>query len=406
MNPSRTESLRSPTPSSSALSRRRLIGRLAAAGFSAPVIASILQESTFAQEATPAAQEATPTPQEVLTSLDKNPDLIPLGTTNFATPLELVDGLLTPNELFFIRSNGPVSIDMPRDEWRLTISGLVDETVELAFEDLQGMPTRTITAFLECSGNSRSRFPDEPEMVEGTQWPNGGIGNAEWTGVSLIDVLDMASIQEGAVDVVSQGGDFPEMQRGLPIEMAFDPDVMLVWQMNGDDLPAPNGGPVRLLVPGWGGIASTKWIVGLEVIDHPFAGHYNTESYVIINEDGTILRPVREMPVKSVITAPVPNAELGTGEQTVTGFAWSGYAGIDNVVVSIDGGDWQQAPIVEEAGPLSWVRFEFPWTAEAGQHTLRSRATDEIALHQPETADWNAKGYQMNAVYEVSVTVR
>jgi DMSO/TMAO reductase YedYZ molybdopterin-dependent catalytic subunit len=384
------------------LTRRRLVGRLAAAGFSAPVIASIVQGSAGAQEATP---EGTPTPQEVLTSLGKNPDLIPLGTTNFATPLELVDGLLTPNELFFIRSNGPVSIDIQPDEWRLTVSGLVDEEMELTFEDLQGMESRTITSFLECSGNSRSRFPDEPEMVEGTQWPNGGIGNVEWTGVSLLDILEMAGIQEGAVDVVSQGGDFAEMQRGLPIEMAFDPNVMVVWQMNGEDLPAPNGGPVRLLVPGWGGIASTKWLVGLEIIDHPFEGHYNTESYVIINDDGTIIRPVREMPVKSVITNPVPDAELSAGEQTISGFAWSGYAGIDNVAVSIDGGEWQDAPIVEEAGPLSWVRFEFSWTAEAGEHTLRSRATDQIALQQPETVDWNAKGYQMNAIWEVPVTV-
>jgi DMSO/TMAO reductase YedYZ molybdopterin-dependent catalytic subunit len=384
------------------LTRRRLVGRLAAAGFSAPVIASIVQGSAGAQEATP---EGTPTPQEVLTSLGKNPDLIPLGTTNFATPLELVDGLLTPNELFFIRSNGPVSIDIQPDEWRLTVSGLVDEEMELTFDDLQGMEARTITSFLECSGNSRSRFPDEPEMVEGTQWPNGGIGNVEWTGVSLLDILEMAGIQEGAVDVVSQGGDFAEMQRGLPIEMAFDPNVMVVWQMNGEDLPAPNGGPVRLLVPGWGGIASTKWLVGLEIIDHPFEGHYNTESYVIINDDGTIIRPVREMPVKSVITNPVPDAELSAGEQTISGFAWSGYAGIDNVAVSIDGGEWQDAPIVEEAGPLSWVRFEFSWTAEAGEHTLRSRATDQIALQQPETVDWNAKGYQMNAIWEVPVTV-
>lgn len=207
------------------MTRRRLIGRLAVAGFSAPVIASILCDSALAQDATPAAPAGTPTPQEVLTSLGKSPELIPLGTTNFATPLELVDGLLTPNDLFFIRSNGPVSIDIPPEEWRLTVSGLVDEKIELSPEDLQGMPTRTITSFLECSGNSRSRF--EPQ-AEGTQWPNGGIGNAEWTGVSLIDVLDMAGVQEGAVDIVSQGGDFEKMQRGLPIEMAYDPNVMLV----------------------------------------------------------------------------------------------------------------------------------------------------------------------------------
>lgn len=388
--------LESPALSeNSTLTRRRLIRRLAAAGFAAPVIASIARESTF-------AQEATPTAQELLTGLGKNPDLIQHGTTTFETPVELADTFLTPNETFFIRSNGPVSIDIPTSDWRLSVSGLVNEPLELSFEDVQGMETRTITAFLECSGNSRSRF--EPQ-ADGTQWGNGAVGNAEWTGVSLIDILDLAGVQDGAVDVVSQGGDFPEMQRGLPIEVAFDPDVMLVWQMNGEDLPAPNGGPVRLLVPGWGGIASTKWIVGLEVIDRPFDGHYNTENYVFINEDGTIVRPVREMPVKSVITSMAPGAEVTAGEQIVGGFAWSGYAGIARVEISVDGNDWQEATIVEEAGPRSWVRFEFPWNAEAGDHVLHSRATDQIALQQPESVPWNAKGYGMNAIYEVPVAV-
>jgi DMSO/TMAO reductase YedYZ molybdopterin-dependent catalytic subunit len=205
--------------------------------------------------------------------------------------------------------------------------------------------------------------------------------------------------------VVSQGGDFPEMQRGLPLEVATDPDVMLVWEMNGEPLPAVNGGPVRLLVPGWGGIASTKWIVGLEVIDHPFDGHFNTESYVVIDEAGTVLRPVREMPVYSVITAPISDETLSAGDQTISGFAWSGYAGIARVEVSIDDGAWQEAELVEEAGPIAWVRFALPWAA-AGAHTLRSRATDQIALSQPEATAWNAKGYQMNAIFPVAVTVR
>jgi DMSO/TMAO reductase YedYZ molybdopterin-dependent catalytic subunit len=369
------------------------------AGASAPMIAAILREAALAQEATPAG---TPTPQEVLQSLGKSPELIPHGTTNFETPPALVTDFLTPNDVFFVRSNGPVSLDIPAAEWRLTVSGLVDQEVELSLEDLQGMESRTITAFLECSGNARGRFAPQ---ADGSQWGNGAIGNAEWTGVSVIDVLDMAGVQAGAVDLVSQGGDFAEMQRGLPLEVATDPDVMLVWEMNGEPLPAPNGGPVRLLVPGWGGIASTKWLVGLEVIDHPFDGHYNTESYVIIDEDGTILRPVREMPVYSVITAPVPDAELSAGEQTISGFAWSGWAGIAWVEVSVDEGAWQEAAIVEEAGPTAWVRFELPWTAEAGEHTLRSRATDQIALTQPAELAWNAKGYQMNAIFPVSVTV-
>jgi DMSO/TMAO reductase YedYZ molybdopterin-dependent catalytic subunit len=387
-----------------ALSRRRLIGRLAAAGFSAPVIASILRDSTFAQEATP---EATPTAEELLTSLGKSPELIQRGSTTFETPMALVaDDFLTPNDLFFIRSNGPVSIDIPVEEWRLAVTGLVDEELDLTFDDMQGMPTRTITAFLECSGNSRSRFDDDPAQVEGTQWENGAIGNAEWTGVSLVEVLTMAGVQDGAVDVVSQGGDFPEMQRGLPLNVATHPDVMLVWEMNGEPLPAPNGGPVRLLVPTWSGIASTKWVVGIDVIDHPFAGPFNSESYVFIDEDGHVLAPVREVAPKSIIASPLPDASLDAGSQQISGFAWSGYAGIDTVEVSTDdGATWNEAEIVEEAGPLSWVRFTYEWDAAPGEATLASRATDQRGLTQPITDDWNAKGYLLNAIHEVPVTV-
>lgn len=351
------------------------------------------------------AQEATPTAQATLASLGKDPALIEHGTTTFETPVELTDSFLTPNELFFIRSNGPLSIDIEPSDWRLTVTGLVETEIELSLADLQAMPVQTSTAFLECSGNSRSRFAADGEQAEGTQWGNGAVGNAEWTGVSLRDVLDEAGVQPGVVDVVSTGGDFPEMQRGLPLEIALSPEVMLVWEMNGTELPKPNGGPVRLLMPGWGGIASTKWVVNLELIDHSFDGPFNTESYVVIDADGTVLRPVREMPVKSVITSPTPNAALTAGAQTISGFAWSGYAGIERVEISVDGGDWQEATIAEEAGPLSWVRFELPWEAAAGDHLLRSRATDLIALQQPETVPFNAKGYLMNAIYDVPVTV-
>ncbi|MBA3642568.1 MAG: sulfite oxidase [Chloroflexia bacterium] len=383
--------------------RRQLIGRLAAAGFSAPVIASILSNTPAAAwQATP-MPEGTPSPETILASIGKDPRLISYSTTNFGTPLELVESLRVPNELFFIRSNGPVSVDIAPETWRLAVTGLVETELDLGLADLEAMPTRSITSFLECSGNSRGRFRPE---AEGTQWGNTGVGNAEWTGVSLSAVLDQAGVLDGAIDIVTQGGDFPEMQRGLPLEMARNPDTMLVWQMNGAPLPAPNGGPVRLLVPGWGGIASTKWIVGIDVIDRPFDGHYNVESYVIINEAGQVVRPVTVMPVKSVITSPMPDAQLTAGPQAVAGFAWSGYGGITKVEVSTDSGvTWVDAPIVDEAGRLSWVRFEAPWEAVAGEAKLRSRATDERGLTQPDDAEWNAKGYQMNGVYEVPVTV-
>lgn len=380
------------------LSRRGLIARLAAAGLTAPAIAAVLGQPA-------AAQEATPATQSMLESLGKSPELIEHGTTTFETPADLMDQFLTPNDLLFIRSNGPVSIEVDPETWRLAVTGLVETELELSLSDLQAMPARTMTSFLECSGNSRGRFAAQGEQAEGTQWGNGAIGNVEWTGISLRDVLDEAGVQDGVVDIVSTGGDFPEMQRGLPLVNALDPDVMLVWEMNGEALLQPHGGPVRLLVPGWGGIASTKWIISLELIDSPFTGTFNTESYVFIDPDGAVLRPVRQIPAKSVITSPLAGASVTAGAHTIGGFAWSGYAGIDRVEVSIDDGDWQEAAITEEAGPHSWFRFELPWEADAGEHTLRSRATDQIALQQPEDVPFNTKGYLMNAIYEVPVTV-
>lgn len=385
-----------------ALTRRQLVARLTAAGLSAAAVSAMAAAplTVFAQEATP---EGTPTPEELLRSLGKSPDLIPYSTTNFGTSEGAVDGLYTPNALFFIRSNGPVSIDIPAEEWRLAVTGLVETPLELTLEDLQALPNTTVSSFLECSGNSRSRFGRD---VEGTQWGNTAIGNAEWTGVTLAAVLDLAGVQEGAIDVVSQGGDFPEMQRGLSIDKALDPNTLIAWEMNGEPLPAPNGGPVRLLAPGWGGIASTKWLVGLEVIDQPFQGHYNIESYVIINEAEQAIRPVTTMPVKSFISEPAPGDTVSTGSLTVAGYAWSGYAGITRVEVSTDGGaTWADADITLEAGALSWVRFEYPWVASSGDALLRSRAYDLRGLTQPDDVPWNARGYQMNAVYEVPVTV-
>ena len=389
---------------SMSVSRRRLVARLTAAGLSTAAIAALLSSDVFAQDATPVATpEATPSPDEILRGIGKDSRLISYGSTVFGTPLELVDGLTVPNELFFIRSNGPVSFDITPADWRLAVTGLVDSPLDLSLDDLQGLPQRTVTAFLECSGDSRSRFVPE---AEGTPWGNTAIGNAEWIGTPLAAVLDLASVQDGAVDVVSQGGDFPEMQRGLPLDKALDPDTLLVWSMNGEPLPAPHGGPVRLLVPGWGGIASTKWLVGLEVIDHPFAGHYNAESYVLIDEQEHVLEPVTTMPVKSVIAEPLPNATLPAGQHTIAGYAWSGYGGITKVEVSTDGGaTWNEAPITLEAGRLSWVRFDYPWTSIAGPALLRSRAYDERGLTQPDTVPWNAKGYLMNAVFEVPVFV-
>ena len=349
----------------------------------------------------------TQTQTATLEQLGKDLRLMPQQATNFETPLELLSGLITPINRFFIRSNGPVSVEIDQEEWRLVVTGLVERDLDLSLADLEAMPQRTITAFLECSGNSRSRFPADPRPVEGTNWGNGAIGNAVWTGVPLREVLERAGGRDGAVEVVSQGGDFAGMQRGLPIDAAMNPDVLLATGMNGQPLPAAHGGPVRLLVPGWGAIASTKWLVGLDVIDHPFDGYYNADNYVLYNESGAETGRVTRMPVKSLITLPAAGSTVNAGPQTISGYAWSGHGGITTVEVSTDGGaTWHRARIVEEAGPLSWVRFEHEWQARSGDAYLMSRATDNAGNTQPEQATWNAKGYQMNAIHEMTVTVR
>jgi sulfite oxidase len=349
-----------------------------------------------------------PPPEVILRNLGKDARLIAQPPANFETPLALLDSFLTSNDRFFVRSNGPsTAIDIDPETWRLRVTGHVEQEIELALGDILAMPQRTLTAFLECSGNSRSRFPAEPARVEGTDWGNGAIGNAEWSGVPLVEVLDQAGVKPGAVDVVSQGADFEGMRRGLPIDVARDANVLLAWRMNGQELPAAHGGPVRLIVPGWGAIASTKWIIGLDVIDHPFDGFWNTDNYVLYDETGAATGPVTSMPVKSLITSPVAGSVLRVGPQKVAGFAWSGRGGVARVEVSVDGGaTWQEARIAAEAGPFSWARFEHHWNATPGAAWLRSRATDLAGNVQPERAIWNAKGYQMNAIYDVPVTVR
>lgn len=345
-------------------------------------------------------------PRAVLAELGKDQRLIPYGGGNFGMPLQLQEeaastDLVVPTGRFFMRSNGPVPVIDPQS-WALTIGGLVEHPLTLSLADLQAMPQRTLTAFLECAGNGRTRFDPVPE---GTPWRNDACGTAIWEGVALADVLAQAGVLPGAVDLVAQGGDMPEMQRGLPLAVARDPDTLLVLRMNGEPLTVAHGAPVRLLTPGWAGIASTKWLVGLTVLDHAFAGFWNADNYVYWAEDGTALRPVAEMGVKSVIASPQAEARLATGETTVTGFAWSGYGEIATVEVSADGGATWQPANLERAGRRAWARFSLPWTATPGQHTLLARATDERRLRQPVQAAWNLKGYGQNGIHAVTVTV-
>ena len=419
-------------PTTPRYDRRSLIKRLVAAGFAAPVIASIVADGAWAQDAatpmsgTPAAAGvATPAsgspialpefdspfttiapnddPAKSLESVGVDQPLIAHGGFNFGTPPDLVTGFDVDNDAFFIRSHGPsAKLDDP-SKYSLAVGGHVDNPLQLSLDDLRGMPMRTYQAFLECSGNGRGFFNP---VAKGGQWRNDAIGNAEWTGVPLHVVLDKAGVKDGAIDVVSQGGDFPEMQRGLPIDVAMGVDTMLVLQMNGEELPAPHGGPVRLFVPGWGGIASTKWIIGLTVLDYAFQGDFNVNNYIVVTAQGETLRPVRAMPVSSAIWTPAFDAQVSAGQVPITGYAWSGLGAIAKVEVSTDNGvTWNDATITDSEGEHSWARFEYTWDAKPGPTGLLTRATDDRGTSQPGVAQWNKLGYQYNAVQRVLIDV-
>jgi DMSO/TMAO reductase YedYZ molybdopterin-dependent catalytic subunit len=176
--------------------------------------------------------------------------------------------------------------------------------------------------------------------------------------------------------------------------------------MNGEDLPAPHGGPVRLLVPGWSGIASTKWLIGLTVLNHAFQGELNINQYVIIDEQGAPVRSVQAMPVSSAIWSPKAGETLKAGPVQITGYAWSGLGAITRVEVSTDdGGSWNDAQITERRGEHSWARFQYTWDAAPGPAVLLARATDVRGTSQPLRETWNQLGYQYNSVQHVPVNV-
>ena len=341
---------------------------------------------------------------ELLRRLGKDRRLIPYGGANFGMPLALIEpavGRQVPNDRFFVRSNGPVPL-IDQDAWRLTIGGNVARPVTLSYAELTALPVHEMESFLECAGNGRTRFDPVPP---GTPWHDDAIGNAVWEGVSLVDLLTLAGVRPGTVDIVTAGGDFPEMRRGLPLGVANDPDVLVAWAMNGEPLPVAHGGPARLIVPGWAGIASTKWLIGLEALDRPFDGFWNTDNYVFWDERGDPLRPVAEMPPKSVIVVPAAGETVACGDRTIAGWAWSGFAPVARVEVSVDGGQtWDDAQL-EPGMRRGWRRWHLRWQATPGEHRLRARATDQRRFSQPTVAPWNAKGYQMNAIQEIAVTV-
>lgn len=329
-------------------------------------------------------------------------------------------GLHTPNERFFVRNHTSTPLIDPQT-WRLRVhgTGLRGDGAEFTLDDLRRLPSHRVGALIECAGNGRSFYTTQQgQSVPGTPWTLGGVGSAAWRGVRLGDLLHRAGLTRAAVDVLPTGLDaeylgaggvsLGRVRRPLPVEKAVD-DVLVAYEMNGAPLPPDHGAPVRLVVPGWVGIASIKWLGDIEVADQPLYSPWNTDFYRLFGaaypEGGSA--PLTTQVVKSAFEL-ARGAVLAEGRvHRLHGRSWSGTAPVREVEVSTDGGlAWHRARLHDVPRRHGWTRWSLDWRPAApGPYELLARATDRAGNTQPETSVPNREGYLFGAVVRHPVTV-
>lgn len=320
------------------------------------------------------------------------------------TPLDALDGVATPNHLFYVRSHFPSVPDFDPRTWRLTLDDLADRPLSLSLDELRAMPRRELTCTLECAGNGG----------QGNRLRRGGVSTARWGGVSLAVVLRLAGPGPRAAHVVVRGFDggvdpevpeVSEYERSIPLEKALHPDTLLALDMNGVPLPPEHGAPLRLVVPGWYGMDAIKWLARIRLADEPSRHFYMARRY---RADYTRGPEVRGMAVKSLIARPVAGARLPLGPCMIEGVAWAGEVTVARVEVSPDGGaSWQAAELLGEPEPWTWRLWRLAWhPSRSGEHILMPRARDSLGRSQPlKPLPGDAGHYQANWVERVPVVV-
>ena len=338
---------------------------------------------------------------------------------NAETPPELLDDAITPTSRHFVRNNGLPPEDPDAATWTLTVDGLVDNAMELTIADLKSQfEDVTMALTIECGGNGRAFF-DPP--AKGNQWTYGAVACSMWTGVRLKDVLEKAGVQSNVVYTAHYGADghlsgdagkLP-ISRGVPIDKAMTDNILIAFEMNGESLHPMNGAPLRLVVPGWPGSCSQKWLNRIELRDQVHDGpkmtgtSYRVPNYPVAAGDDVpneAFEIIERMPVKSLVTFPANAADIGMSTE-VRGHAWSGDRTIDSVEVSVDfGATWVQADLDGPVNSCAWQNFRTNVTLPvAGYYEIWARATDSAGEAQPHAIDWNPKGYLNNTMHRVGV---
>ncbi|MDX6480684.1 MAG: hypothetical protein QOG85_1194 [Gaiellaceae bacterium] len=344
-------------------------------------------------------------------------DELQLATRNHGMPLELLREPITPTGLHYLL----IHFDIPQvdaEAWRLEISGLVRESMSLSLAELRARPSRTLTVTLECAGNGRALIPDHNPSQP---WLREAVGTAEWTGTPVAPILEEAGVEESARNLVFTGLDRGiqgeiehDYARSLSVAEALGDDVLLAYEMNGAPLLPQHGFPVRLLVPGWYGMAHVKWLRAITAIEREFDGYQQAHTYRLMRDAEDMDAPfVERMLPRSLLIPPgIPDflsrdRHLSPGRVTLEGRAWSGEAPVERVEISDDGGaTWAEAELDPPLGKYAWRGFTFPWDATPGEHELCCRATDGAGNVQPPEPEWNYGGFCNNAVQRVRVVVR
>ena len=344
------------------------------------------------------------------------PDELQLAVRNHSMPLEALSCDITPVGLHYLLIHFDIPV-VDAAAYELTVGGRVRNPLRLSLDEIKARPAKTLTVTMECAGNGRARLSPRPLSQP---WLAEAVGTAAWTGTPLAGVLDDASAQDGATDVVFtgidrgvQGGIEQQYERSLSLEDARRGEVLLVYAINGQPLPPQHGFPLRLVVPGWYGMTQVKWLRSITLIEGQFDGYQQARAYHYRRSDGDAGEPVTRMLPRALMVPPgMPDFMSRTrflepSMPLVEGRAWSGRGSIVRVEFSDDGGGtWSEAKLEPAPSPYAWRRWTYRWNASRpGEYELSARATDAAGNVQPVDQNWNLEGVQNNAVQRVHVVV-
>ena len=338
-----------------------------------------------------------------------------LANRNSGTLLETLSLDITPIGAHYLLTHFDTPI-LNEENHVLRFSGDFDKPFEISMEELLGLPRLTLPVTLECAGNGRAGMSPRRYSMP---WGYEAVGTSKWTGTLLWPLIDRAEPKSSVVEISFTGADFGYDKgvghfygRSLTLEQARSLDAFLVYEMNDQPLPPQHGSPLRLIVPGWYGMASVKWLTDIKALSIPYDGFQQVQTYRYRESVEDLGRPVTEILVKSLIVPPgVPDFVtrdrcLKAGKVRIEGRAWSGAGkNIAEIELGING-NWEKAKILKKVDKYAWTKWIFDWDAKPGQYILQCRATDEIGCEQPSAPTWNLGGFGNNSPHSIKVFVQ